>query len=305
MTRGVEAAEGRFRGEPAVILRGGDLSATFLPALGLTGVSLRYRGGEYLAVPGGLDTLRARGSAGIPLLAPWANRLAARHYRAAGVPVDLKGMRLGTDDNGLPIHGLLLGRSRWRVDRLSTRGDAASLDASIDVDAPAFPFPHRIDVRVRAREPRLTIDTTVTATGRRRVPVAFGWHPYLRVPGTPRARWRLRLPPREHRALDARSIPTGASTREPSEREPVGRRTFDDLYGLGSDRRFAFEGEDGRAIEMRCVDGYPFGQVWVPAGRSFGALEPMAAPTNALVEGTTPLVGPGGSFTARFSLTAT
>jgi galactose mutarotase-like enzyme len=146
---------------------------------------------------------------------------------------------------------------------------------------------------------------TSATTGRRRVPVAFGWHPYLRVPGTPRARWRLRLPPREHRALDARSIPTGASTREPSEREPVGRRTFDDLYGLGSDRRFAFEGEDGRAIEMRCVDGYPFGQVWVPAGRSFGALEPMAAPTNALVEGTTPLVGPGGSFTARFSLTAT
>lgn len=303
MTRAVEAAEGRFRGEPAVILRGGDLLSTFLPTLGLTGVSLRYRDGEYLAVPGGLDTLRAGGSAGIPLLAPWANRLAARRYRAAEVSVDLKGMRLSTDDNGLPIHGLLLGRSRWRVDRLSTRGDAATLDASIDVDAPAFPFPHRIDVRVRVREPRLTIDTTVTATGRRRVPVAFGWHPYLRVPGTPRARWRLRLPPREHRALDARSIPTGGSTHQPPEAEAIGRRTFDDLYALGRNRRFAFEGEDGRGIEMRCVDGYPFAQVWVPAGRSFGALEPMAAPTNALVEGTTPLVGPGDSFTARFALT--
>lgn len=303
MTRAVEAAEGRSRGEPAVILRSGDLSTTFLPNLGLTGVSLRYRGGEYLAVPGGLDTLRAGGSAGIPLLAPWANRLAARRYRAAGVSVDLKGMRLGTDDHGLPIHGLLLGRSHWSVGRLATRGDTAAFDASIDLDAPAFPFPHRIDVRVRAREAQLTIDTTVTATGRRRVPIAFGWHPYLRVPGTPRALWRLRLPSREHRALDARSIPTGASTREPAEDEPVGRRTFDDLYGLGRDRRFAFVGEDRRGVQMRCVDGYPFAQVWVPAGRSFGALEPMAAPTNALVEQTTPLVPPGGSFTASFALT--
>jgi hypothetical protein len=29
----------------------------------------------------------------------------------------------------------------------------------------------------------------------------------------------------------------------------------------------------------------------------------MAAPTKALVEGTTPLVPPGASFTARFALT--
>jgi aldose 1-epimerase len=286
-----------------VILRSGDLSATFLPGLGLTGVSLRYRGGEYLAVPGGLDTLRSGGSAGIPLLAPWANRLAERRYRAAGVSVDLKGLRLGTDANGLPIHGLLLGRSRWRLGRIATRGDAAGLDASIDVDAPAFPFPHRIDVRVRARDARLTVDTAVVPTGRRRVPVAFGWHPYLRVPGTPRARWRLRLPAREHRGLDARGIPTGSSAREASEAQPIGRRTFDDLYGLARDRTLAFEGEDGRAVAMRCVSGYPLGQVWVPAGRPFGALEPMTAPTNALVEGTAPLVPPGEAFTARFALT--
>ncbi len=304
MTRAVEAAEGRFRGEPAVILRSGDLSSTFLPALGLTGVSLRYRGGEYLALPGGLDTLRAGGSAGIPLLAPWANRLAARRYRAAGVSVDLKGMRLGTDDNGLPIHGLLARpfavAGRPAFDARRRRGPSA---------------PRSTWTRRRSRSPTGSTSgcgrasrgspstPPSTATGRRRVPVAFGWHPYLRVPGTSRARWRLRLPPREHRALDTRSIPTGASTHRAGRGRAIGRRTFDDLYGLGRDRRFAFEGEDGRGIEMRCVDGYPFAQVWVPAGRTFGALEPMAAPTNALVEGTTPLVGPGDSFTARFALT--
>ena len=45
---------------------------------------------------------------------------------------------------------------------------------------------------------------------------------------------------------------------------------------------------------------YPYGQVWVPPGKPFAALEPMTVPTNALVEGTTPMVSPGDSFTARF-----
>jgi hypothetical protein len=57
-------------------LEAGELSATFLPAVGVTGVSLRFRGREHLAVPGGVARLRAGGTAGLPLLAPWANRLA-------------------------------------------------------------------------------------------------------------------------------------------------------------------------------------------------------------------------------------
>ena len=48
--------------------------------------------------------------------------------------------------------------------------------------------------------------------------------------------------------------------------------------------------------------GYPYAQVWVPAGRQFAALEPMAAPTNSLGDGTAPLVEPGDSRTARFTL---
>ena len=174
----------------------------------MTGVSLRYQGREHLALPGGLDALRAGRTAGLPLLAPWGNRLASRRYRAAGVDVDLRGLRLGTDDNGLPIHGLLVGKPGWRVDRqVRARRRPRSSLTSIDVDARAFPFPHRIELSITARDGSLTVDTTIVPTGRRRVPVAFGWHPYLRVPGTPRARWRLRLPARTHLLLDERGIP--------------------------------------------------------------------------------------------------
>jgi galactose mutarotase-like enzyme len=292
----------RFRGDPAITLRAGELAATFVPGVGMTGVSIRYRDREHLALPGGLDALRAGRTAGLPLLAPWANRLAARRYRAAGVAVDLRGLRLGTDDNGLPIHGLLVGKPGWRVDRLLAEPNRARLVASTDVDAKAFPFPHRLKVSVSAYDGRLVIDTELRPTGRRRVPVAFGWHPYLRLPGTPRARWSLRLPSRTHLDLDARGIPNGSSERERSERAPIGRRTFDDLYALGRDHRLAFEADDGSAIELHCGTGYEYAQVWVPSGRTFAALEPMTVPTNALERGATPLVNPGKRFVARFAL---
>ena len=295
--------EGRFRGEPAIIVTAGDLSATFLPGLGMTGVSLEYRGREHLALPGGLPALRAGATLGLPLLAPWANRLSAWRYRAAGFEVDLAGLPLVTDRNNLPIHGLLLGQPGWRVHGGRARNGAASFRAAIDVDAAAFPYPHRIEITVGARDHRLALDTTVIPTGRRPVPVAFGWHPYLRLPGSPRSSWLLHLPARDHRALDASGLPTGGSASEPPEAEPIGRRTFDDLYALDGDRRLAVVAGDGTSITVDSGPGYPFGQVWVPAGRPFVALEPMTAATNSLVDGTAPLLQPGEEFTARFTIT--
>jgi galactose mutarotase-like enzyme len=287
------------------VVEAGELTATFLPDVGMTGVSLRHRGREHLALPGGIGHLRAGGTGGLPLLAPWANRLASRRYRAAGVSVDLSDVALPVDGNGLPIHGLLLGVAGWKVERMAVRRSAAILRTSLAVDQPAFPFSHRIELAVSARGGELTIETTVVPTGRRRVPVSFGWHPYLRLPGAARSRWRLRLPARRHVALDGLGIPTGDVIDEPAEAAPIARRTFDDLYGLGRDRRLSFAAEDGQSIELHCATGYPYAQVWVPKGQSFAALEPMVAPTNALVAGSAPLVAPGDAYRATFSLVLT
>lgn len=302
MTTHARAEETPFRGEPAVALTAGHLSARFVPGIGMTGVSLRHQGAEQLALPGGLDALRQGHTAGLPLLAPWANRLSGPRYRSGRVRVDLDGMPIKRDERGLPIHGLLVGRPGWSVVALTTRGGAARLRASIEVDAPAFPFPHRIEVTATVREPTLRLHTTIVPTGRRAVPVAFGWHPFLRLPGGRRSAWRLRLPARRHLALDARGIPTGESRREPAAVAAIGRRTFDDGYALGRDRRLSLADEHG-SVELHCGAGYPFAQVWVPRGRPFAALEPMTAPTNALVEQTCPVVAPGDAFTATFTLT--
>ena len=113
-------------------------------------------------------------------------------------------------------------------------------------------------------------------------------------------RWQLELPARTHLAIDARGLPTGAAAPEPAGSGADRHRTFDDLYALGGRRRLALTGPDGSSVAVVGDAAYPFAQVWVPPGRPFAALEPMTAPTNALVGGTTPFVEPGDEFTARF-----
>jgi aldose 1-epimerase len=304
-------AVGVVDGEPALTLAAGELEATFLPGLGLLGTSLRHRGQELLALPGGVEGYRDGHVTGLPILAPWANRLPGRRYRAAGVEVSLDGLDLRTDPGGLPIHGTLTAHPGWRLERLAAEADRAVLEAGFDYGAwpellAAFPFPHRLTVTATLQGASLAVATTVAATGERPVPVAFGWHPYLRLPGAPRAAWRLLLPARAHLELDDRGLPTGMAADEPAEADPVGDRTYDDLYALADDpagRRLGLEAA-GRRLVVGYGDGYGHAQVFAPPEAEFVCLEPMTGPTAALAAGTTPLVQPGDSFTARFTITA-
>ena len=283
-----------------ITLVSGPVEATFLPDLGMLGVSLRHRGEELLALPGGLDGYRRGDVTGLPLLAPWANRLGGRRYTVGDTTVDLAGLDLHTDEHGLPIHGTMSARPGWEL--LAIRPDtlAARYDYGAHPDLlAAFPFPHELRIEARVDGGGLVVDTTLTPTGDRAVPVAFGYHPYLRLPGVDRADVGLRLPPRSHLALDERSLPTGVAHAEAAEDGPIGARTFDDCYELFDDRRLEIRG-GGRRLSVVLDDGYPFAQVYVPAGADVVCLEPMTAPGNALLDGGYRLVAPGGSFTARF-----
>jgi aldose 1-epimerase len=298
---------GVVEGEPAVTLAAGELEATFLPGLGLLGTSLRHRGEQLLALPGGVAGYRDRKVTGLPILAPWANRLPGWRYRAAGTEVDLRGLDLPTDPGGLPIHGTLTAHRGWRLERLAAEDDRAVLEGAFDYGAwpellAAFPFPHRLTVAAAVQGASLAVTTTLAATGGRPVPVAFGWHPYLRIPGAPRASWRLLLPDRRHLELDDRGLPTGKSDDQSGEADPVGDRIYDDLYALGSDpagRRLGLEAA-GRRLLVDYGDGYGHAQVFAPPGAEFVCLEPMTGPVAALAAGTTPLVRPGDSFAACF-----
>lgn len=285
-------------------LGAGELEATYLPDLGMLGASLRYRGDELLALPGGLAAYRRGHVMGLPLLAPWANRLGARAYRASGVAVDLESLPLHTDDAGLPIHGTMTARPGWETTGIEVDRVSATMRARFDLGShPAllasFPFPHELTLEVSVDGAELRVATTVRATGARAVPVSFGYHPYLRLPGTPRRTWRLGLPARRHLELDASGIPTGGVTDESPEQLLIGNRTFDDLFALHGDRDLTLEAR-GHRLRLQFDAAYPYAQIFVPPGKPFACIEPMTAPTNALVTGQHSVVAPGDAFTAVF-----
>lgn len=293
----------RVRGEAAVTIADGELEATFLPDVGFLGVSLRHRGSELLALPGGIARYRAGHVTGLPLLAPWANRLAAKRYSIAGADVDLDALPLHEDGRGLPIHGVMTAQPGWEVVSV----DGGRMRAAFDFGArpellASFPFPHQLLLDVTLAGGSLAVTTTIRPTGGRSVPVSFGWHPYFRLPGS-RASTRLRLPSCGHALLDERGIPTGTIVPQPAESEPFGDRAFDDLYVLGADRRLALETRRGRSVAVDLDENFGHAQVYSPAGAPFACLEPMTAATNSLVTNQCPVVEPGDTYAARFSIT--
>jgi galactose mutarotase-like enzyme len=290
----------------------GGLVAVFVPEAGMVCCSLRHRGEELLGQRGGLRAYVDHYSTmGIPFLHPWANRLGADRFDLAGRAVDLTlpDLPLKRDGAGLPIHGLLSAAPGWRVERHLELEGGGLLAASFDFGAyphllEAFPFPHRVEIEATLVEGSLEIATSVTATADVAVPVAFGFHPYLRLPGAPRAEWVLAAPVHERLVLDARGLPTGEREATAIEPAPLGERTYDDGFRAPSPgTAFTLAGPD-RRLELRMDSGYPFTQIYAPADTDAVAIEPMTAPTNALLTAGAELtfVPPGETFGAAFSI---
>lgn len=312
-------------GRAAIALRDGELEAVFVPGGGMVGCSLRHRGEELLGQRRGLGAYLADAKTfGIPLLHPWANRLSRDHYAAGGERVQLPPAAPGLhrDVNGLAIHGLLAGAPEWVAGPLAGEEDAAapgpgetpldpaatgfivSFDFAARADLlPLFPFPHTVRIAVTLHAGTLRIATTVSATGERPVPLAYGFHPYLTLPGVPRSEWTVELPALRHLALDDRGIPTGDAHAEPADAFLLGERTFDDAYDqVERGAVFALQG-GGRRIEVAFERGFPAAQVYAPAGAAVVSFEPMAAAVDALVSGRDlRLVQPGEADTAVFSI---
>jgi len=305
----VRAAD--HEGRPAVVLASREgLEATFLPELGMIGASLRHDGDELLHPRRGLDVYETKGSTmGLPFLHPWANRLSERDFTLDGerVVLDPRTARVRFDEHGLPIHGLLAASRRWERVQCTAGDVGARLSAELDFGgAPAlvgaFPFPHRVTIEVLLRDLEVAVTTTVVAGGRR-VPVSFGFHPFLRLPGAPRSEWQLTVPRCRRLALDPNGIPNRGSSPFAVQGEPIGDRVFDDgLVGFDPLPVLAIEG-GGRRIALELGPGYPAAQVFAPAGEDFVCLEPMTAPTDALVSGEgLRWAAPGEAFAARFAI---
>jgi galactose mutarotase-like enzyme len=289
-----------------------DLVACWVPDAGMVCCSLRHRGQELLGQRDGLRAyVRSGSTLGVPLLHPWANRLRRRGYLAGDARVELPpdAPLVHEDENGLPIHGLAAGLSGWQIREHAADASAARLVVELDLAARGdvmalFPFPHLLRIEAQLRGASLAIDTVVLATGRVPVPIAFGWHPWLRLPDVPRTEWEVELPVRRRMQLDAACLPSGRSEPVEIAPGPLGARSFDDLFvELEPEPTFALAG-GGRRVEVAYGAAYRVAVVYAPPDDDVICFEPMTAPTDPFAAGGSALawVPPGEAFSAAFEI---
>jgi aldose 1-epimerase len=283
------------------------LTATYVPNAGMIGTSLSHDGVELLGQRHGLQAyVSEHRTMGIPILYPWANRLSSNGYGVDGAVVTMTpgtgGVR--TDQHGVPIHGTLAGYPDWTVTTQLESRLTAELDYAAHPGLLAtFPFPHLLQLDITLEERTLTVRTTVTATTGSRVPLCFGFHPYLQIPDVPRAQWQMETPAMRFRPVNAWGIPTGEMEPHAATAELLGDRSFDDGYDEVEPGSVFAVSAGARRIEVHFDEGYPAAQIFAPGDEDVVCFEPMAAPTDSLRRGGYRVVSPGESAVAQFRIT--
>jgi galactose mutarotase-like enzyme len=284
----------------------GSTVATYVPAAGMVCQSLIVEKIERLDPRSGLDAYATRGSTmGIPLLYPWANRLGGREFEVAGKRVTLPDdpSRIHVDATGTPIHGVTPSLMRWHASAVSETAVRARLEWDDPTLLELFPFRHTVEILATVERHALTVTTTAIADGGDRVPVSFGFHPYLRLAGAPRDEWIVALPACNELTLDERMLPTGERHARAASNSALVTTEFDNAYELRAPRSSFTATAGTRRITVELLDGYRYAQVFSPAGAEFVCFEPMTAPANALKSGDQlTVLEPGEQHAAMFTV---
>jgi aldose 1-epimerase len=295
------------------------IELSIVPSLGNRAVGMLVKGQNILYVPfDDLSLLKAdKHTNGIPFLAPWGNRMPdgfwanGKHYQTNS---GLDSIRL--DQNGIPIHGMLISAPFWEV------ADCAADDTSAHVTSrfefwkypdlmANWPFAHEYEMTHRLENGQLEVSVAITNRSAEPMPVAIGFHPYFQIPGVPMAEAFAHLPVRLHVETDGRLVATG-ETRPVDfpDRISLGDHRFDDGFtGLvrESTGQAVFYAEaQGKRIEVAFGPKYQVAVVYAPPGHDYICFEPMAAVTNGVNlahEGKYPelqTIPPGGAWRESF-----
>jgi galactose mutarotase-like enzyme len=294
-----------------VLATSSSIEVAFVPTAGMVGTSMTLHGRELLGRRGGLADYVTHGKTfGIPLLAPWANRLAnpVQSFDGRSWTVQVGDPGVHPDEFNQPIHGLLSACDAWVVDEFAVGGESAQLVAHLNFDTSldlfrSFPFEHSLTVVASLTGSTLRVDTTLRPTGADIVPVAFGWHPYFTLPDTPRALWQIDAPFTERAELNDVNIPTGRILSESLPSGALGDLALDDVFVNVVDGSCAQLRGTEAQITVRYVSGYPTAVVFAPVTADVVCFEPMTAPTDPF-SGHWPIrsVPPGQEYVASFEI---
>ena len=284
-------------GIPIVVLadRQTQTEVRIVPSLGNRIYRMTVAGQEILWNPNkSLAEFKAQPAfMGVPLMAPWANRLEGDYFHANGkkYPLHAEWKNFRRDGFGHPIHGLLSYAPEWSLVSLTADAQAAEMVARLDFwryphYMGQFPLAHEIELTYRLSGGALEVRTTITNRSAENLPIGLGYHPYFQLPGTPRESWQVTLPVNRRVLLSKELLPTGES--QPYDRKflpQLGDTSLDDVFtdldfDASGQAEFRVEG-GGRRISVVFGRRYPVAVAYAPKDRPFICFEPMTAITNA------------------------
>lgn len=161
-----------------------------------------------------VDEMRERpGLNGIPLLAPFANRLDETAFYANGRKYNLD-TENGTVRGPIPIHGYLSGASTWKVVEAKADANSAWVTTKLEfyknpLYMQNFPFAHVLTMTYRLSNGEMEVRLKIDNLAIEPMPVAVGFHPYFQLTDSNRNDWTLNVPAATHWKLADNKVPTG------------------------------------------------------------------------------------------------
>lgn len=267
------------------------MEVSILPSVGNFAYELKVNGHNVLWWPyKSLQDFRTKpGFAGVPFLAPWANRLDQDAFWANGkkylLNPDLGNIR--RDQNQVPIHGLVSYAPDWEVVDLKADAGAAELTSRLEFwKKPEwmaqFPFAHTIRMTYRLSDGILEVRTLIENHSIEPLPLSIGYHPYYQITDAPRDQWKVHLAAKERYELSSKLIPTGVTKPiDLPDPVPLAGHQLDDVFGgVNHNDDFWVQGASQK-IAIHYGARYPVAVVYAPPGKDYICFEPMTGVTDA------------------------
>jgi aldose 1-epimerase len=159
------------------------IRVSIVPSVGNVAFEMLGNGKNVLRFPyADIAEFRSRpGLNGIPLLAPWANRLDDQAFYANGNRYAFN-MDLGNVRGAHPIHGFLSFTDKWRVTEVKANSNAAWVTSRLEFyREPSwmaqFPFAHTLEMTYRLAEDGLEVKLRLQNISSEPMPISIGFHP--------------------------------------------------------------------------------------------------------------------------------
>ncbi|MDE3164908.1 MAG: aldose 1-epimerase [Acidobacteriota bacterium] len=150
---------------------------------------------------------------GMPLLAPFANRLDQTAFYANGRKYDFD-LALGNVRGPIPSTGYVNGSKEWRL--VEFKADAKSAWVTCRLDfykipefIAQFPFAHTITLTYRVSEGALEVHTRLDNLSNEPMPAVIGYHPIYELPDGNRDDWTVSVDAKTHWIEIPQRLPTG------------------------------------------------------------------------------------------------